>query len=91
MYELVLMLAVSSILLEVFGVVRYSFLLELLSRNKLVSLLFSLLLSATLGDIFGASGTVVLIAGLASTAFMFLVYQSGVLLALEPLLAKFAA
>jgi hypothetical protein len=89
-YDLILTLAVSSILLEIFGVVRFSFLLELPSRSKIVSLLFSLLVSATLGDIFGASGTVVLIAGLTSTAFMFVVYQSGVLLALQPMFAKFA-
>jgi hypothetical protein len=89
LFELALTLTVSSVLLEFLVVTKYAFILELLSRNALAGLAFSLLLSAAIGELFGATGLVVLIAGAASTVVMALVYRTGLLVAIEPLLVPF--
>ena len=85
--EMALTLTVCAVVLELMLVYRFRLLLELFERNFILGLAFSLVLSHGLGETFGATGMVVLIAAIASTIVMATVYRTNAISALEPLLA----
>lgn len=84
--EMCATLGVVSILLELWLVARFPWLLAIFEANILVGLAFSLVLSWLLGEAFGATGLVVLIAACGSTVVTAAVYRSGLLLRMEPFL-----
>ncbi len=71
--------------LELLLHIRSDYLLDLFRRNTLVAAVFSVVLSAVLGMLFGAAGMVVFLAAVASTATTTLVYKSGLLVGMKRL------
>lgn len=88
--EMALTLGVVSIVLELWLVYRFSILLEIFERNILAGLAFSLVLSWLLGEAFGAAGMTVLVAAIGSTLVTAIVYRTGALLVIRPVLAMIA-
>jgi hypothetical protein len=85
--EMAFALTVAAVFLELMLVYRYRILLDLFHRNVLLGIAFSMVLSWVLGSAFEASGMTVLVASVASTIVTAVVYRSGTLLAIEPLVA----
>lgn len=86
LFEMALTLGVAAVVLELMLVYRYRLLLELFERNMMLGIAFSLVLSWLLGAAFEASGMTVFAAAIASTIVTALVYRSGALAAVDPLL-----
>jgi len=88
-FELAGAMTVTAVILELWLVWRFRFLLEMFARNSLIGIAFSMLLSWMLGEVFGATGLVVLLSAVASTIATALFYKFGMgaVLALEPLFA----
>ena len=87
LFELALTMTVCSIMLEVLAVTKFRLLLELLSKSTIAGLAFSILLSAALGELFGATGVTVLLAGIASSVVMAILYRSGMLVLIQKMIA----
>jgi len=85
--ELAAAMTVTAVVLELWLVWRYRWLLELFERNIVLGIAFSMILSWLLGEAFGASGLVILLAAVSSTIVTATVYKTGTLLLFEPLLA----
>lgn len=88
-FELAAGMTVTAVILELWLVWRFRFLLELFARNSLIGICFSMLLSWILGEMFGATGLVVLLSAVASTIATALFYKFGMgaVLSLEPVFA----
>lgn len=88
--ELAVAMTVTAVILELWLVWRYRWLLVLFERNILLGIAFSMVLSWLLGETFGASGTVILLAAVSSTLVTATIYKTGTLLVVEPLVALIA-
>ena len=84
--EMACAMTVTAVVFELILVARFRFLLELFERNILVAIVFSILLSWTLGEVFGATGLVVMLSALASTLLTAVVYRTNALELLEPVI-----
>jgi hypothetical protein len=85
--EMAATLTLTAVILEAFIVWRYRWLLLLFKRRKLLGVAFSLVLSWLIGEAFGATGLVIMVAAVASTVVTATIYGTGAVLAIEPLLA----
>jgi hypothetical protein len=87
--ELTAGMVVTAVLFEIWLVWKFPLLLALFQRNSVISIPFSMLLSWVLGELFGASGTVVLLSAVASTLVTAVFYRfgTGALTALQPVFA----
>ncbi len=88
--ELAAAMTVTAVILELWLVWRYRWLLLIFEKNILLGIAFSMILSWLLGEAFGASGTVILLAAVSSTLVTATVYRTGTLLVIDPLLALIA-
>lgn len=76
MLTMAFILALISTIIEMFFVVQYEFIRQFMLKHQKFGLIFSLVLSITLGEIFGAHGLISLMGGLGSTIMTFVIYES---------------
>lgn len=79
MLMMAFILAVISTIIEMFFVVQYEAFRNFMLKHVKFGLFFSLALSISLGEIFGAHGLIALMGGLTSTIFTFVIYETGAL------------
>ena len=80
-------LTMAAIAIELMILYRWTRILESLRHNSAAGVMFSILVSWTLGTLFGAAGMIILFAATVSTVVTVVIYKSGLILAVKRIVA----